>query len=67
MARSDVVRLEGHCMGKFGKAYKFQADSWEDYEFLPVSQCEIEEEPHRGPGMCTMVIPEWLASKNGWN
>jgi hypothetical protein len=62
----DSITLEGHCAGKFGKAFKFQANEWEDYEFLPASQCTLLPEPHRGPGMCSMEIPMWLANKNGW-
>jgi hypothetical protein len=61
-----MVEFEGVSYGVFGKSIKFQGDFWEEPQFVPVSQCEIEEIPGGEPGRCTVRIKSWLVKKNGW-
>lgn len=61
------IELTGVCYGQFGKAYKFHADSWDEPEFIPVSQSFWIVDPLAiTEGHGTMKISRWLASKNGW-
>lgn len=63
-----MVTLYGTYEGRFGKAHKFQADSWKLPEYLPEGHSWFQpdllaEEPGKG----WMKIAPWLAKKNGWN
>lgn len=63
---SDKIAIEGTSYGVFGKSVKFQGDFWDEPEFVPRSQCEIEEIPGGEPGRCILHIAGWLVKKNGW-
>lgn len=61
------VTLEGIGMGRRGAAFKFQADDWDEAEFLPWSQIEVTPVTDSGEhGRCVVTIRGWLAAKNGW-
>jgi hypothetical protein len=62
------LELHGKTTGKASaKAIEFQADEWDQPEWLPKSQVtvvpDVEPEEH---GACTVFIKQWLARKNGW-
>jgi hypothetical protein len=63
---SDTVAIEGVSYGVFGKSVKFQGDLWEEPEFVPLSQCEIEQVGSEEQGRCVLHIKKWLVQKNGW-
>jgi hypothetical protein len=66
MANGDV-EVEGVSFGVFGKSIKFQGDFWDEPQFVPTSQCDIEELPSdEGQSRCRLYIRRWLAKKNGW-
>ena len=62
------IELQGVNYGRRGKAFYFQADYWEEAEYLPASQCEwLPDRDSDEEGRGTMIIPGWLAKKNGWS
>lgn len=47
------------------KAYKFEADNWNEAAWIPKSQSTIVEIDESN-GRATLHIKKWLADKNGW-
>lgn len=67
MAYEEDIQLTGVNFGPRGKAMLFQADYWEEAQFLPAAHCEFEpEEGAEEAGRGVMTIRGWLARKNGW-
>ncbi len=67
----DDVEVEGVIAdggaARSSKAVKFQGDYWDDFEWVPLSQCEVVMQPDSDtPGRCVLYIRRWLAKKNGW-
>lgn len=61
------VEFEGISYGMAGKSVRFQADTWEEIQFVPLSQCEIEPLPGSDEtGRCIVRIKAWLVAKNNW-
>lgn len=59
------LEFNGTLLGSSPKAYKFQADVWENPEWVPISQSKIIEHNEHS-GAATLHITEWLCGKNGW-
>lgn len=66
MRNDEDVSIEGTSYGVFGKSIKFQGDFWEEPEFVPLSQCTIEQVGGEEQGRCILHIRAWLVNKNGW-
>lgn len=64
MENPDRIELEGVVTYATAKAIRFQADYWEQEEWLPRSQVEITELEE---GKVRVRIAGWLAKKNGWH
>lgn len=61
------VQLTGVNFGPRGKSLYFQADAWDEPEYVPISQCEfVPEEMAEEQGRGVITIRGWLADKNGW-
>lgn len=67
MPRPADITLYGVYTGSFGKAHLFQADYWEEAQFLPAAHSWFTPDPLADePGRGHMRIAGWLAGKNGW-
>lgn len=61
------IQLTGINFGPRGKSLYFQADSWDEPQYVPISQCEFEpEEGAEEAGRGIITIRGWLADKNDW-
>ena len=66
---ADDIYLNGYLFGTYSKARKFQADSWDEADFIPISQSDWTPEKRDDesvPSRGQMRIAGWLAKKNGW-
>lgn len=64
---NDGIELTGVNLGRRGKAWLFQADYWDEPEFVPVGHTEWRPEAGaEEEGRGVMYIAAWLAKKNGW-
>lgn len=68
MGKTDeFIEFEGVLEGSSGAAWKFIADGWDNAEWIPKSQSEMEPDLNSDThGRCTMKIKEWLVRKNQW-
>lgn len=61
------VEFEGVILGSSAKAYKFQAEEWDQSEWVPKTQCTVVPDATSDrAGKCTLLIQAWLVEKNGW-
>lgn len=69
MARIEQpdIEVEGIGYGRRGAAFLFQADDWDQPEYLPSAHVDVtplsDSDEH---GRCVVRIRGWLAAKNGW-
>jgi hypothetical protein len=62
--KSDLVDVAGCLHAKTDKAILFSDTAHkEDAVWLPLSQCEVENDGHKN--FVTVTMPEWLAKDKG--
>lgn len=63
--QDDDFVFEGTLTGKKSKkAFEVQGDLMDDPEWIPYSQCSVEELAE--DGKVRVHVRKWLARKNGW-
>jgi hypothetical protein len=59
------ITLHGEIEAQTARAVLFRAHHWDEAQWLPKSQVEIDRDPDGGE--VTIRVAGWLARKNGWD
>lgn len=61
------TEFRGEIDGSSAKAVRFKAEEWDEFEWIPRSQMEIQSEDEEAfPKQYVIWIKGWLVEKNGW-